>query len=243
MAQESRKIEWELTLDCNFSCSYCSNGRNQVLKTPVVAETDESKLYEFIKSLPSDIEIFCFGGEPTLHPKFDYIIQTLNELNKLYVLQTNLSTNKNLSNVKALQVSIHPQSKHTEILKRCIRYKPRRVDIMCINAENSVELYNYYGKFLKNVYIAPIADFNTGNQEHLGCLKEFIKLKQQMPQICEPGDRAYKWLSMQTGESLTYNKPCIYKGVYTLYAPDLRAYNCSHRINCDVCPNKHCFLM
>lgn len=243
MAQKSKKIEWELTLECNFSCTYCSNGRNQVLKNPIAAETSEFKLYQFIETLPDGIEIFCFGGEPTLHPKFDFIIQTLNNLGKVYVVQTNLSTAKDLSNVKALQVSIHPQSKHSEILKRCIKYKPRRIDIMCINAENSMQLYNYYSKFLKNVYIAPIADFNTGNQEHLKCLEEFIKLKQQKPQICEPGDRAYKWLAMQTGESLTHNKPCIYKDSYILYSPDLKAYNCSHRIVCDVCPNKHCFLM
>lgn len=243
MVEKSRKIEWELTLECNFSCSYCSNGRNQVLKTPIAAETNESKLYQFIKELPNDIEIFCFGGEPTLHPKFDFIIQTLNDLNKLYVLQTNLSISKDLTKVKELQVSIHPQSKHSEILKRCIKYNPRRIDIMCIDGENSMELYNYYSKFLKNVYIAPISDFNTPNQNHLDCLKEFIRLKQLKPQICEPGDRAYKWLAMQMGDFTTLGKPCAYKGIYTLYSPDLKPYNCSHRLSCDICPNKHCFLM
>lgn len=234
------QIEWELTLECNFTCRYCTNGRNSCLKTPIKEATDEAVLEDFIRKLPDNTEIFLFGGEPVLHPKFDFIIGKLNEFKKKYVLQTNFSIDKDYSRVKNIQVSIHKQSNINDILKRCLKYKPRRIDIMFYN-KTSIEVYYKFKKYF-NTYIAPVSDFNT-EIKHLKLLNEYIALKEAKPQICEPSNRCYAWKAMLEGKYTTFNKPCLYKDFYILYAPDLKSYNCSHRINCDICPNQHCFLM
>ena len=83
------KVEWEVTLKCNYSCFYCTN-LDQSLNTV----TDKPQLKNFIKSLGEkypNVEVFVFGGEPFLHPHIDYIIECFNEFNVPFVIQTNLS--------------------------------------------------------------------------------------------------------------------------------------------------------
>ena len=87
-------VEWECILDCNYNCKYCTNGRNTVLDKPIKHIEDPVKIYNFLSMLKNnypDSELFLFGGEPFLHPKIDFIINTLNELNMKFVIQTNFS--------------------------------------------------------------------------------------------------------------------------------------------------------
>lgn len=244
--KKTKVIEWELTLDCNLRCAYCTNGRNDCLAAPIKTEIREDVLHKFISALPNDIEIFLFGGEPTLHPKFDFIIDTFNALSKNYVLQTNLTTNKDLSNVKAMQVSIHRSQLSESALKRIIlkilKYTPRRVDIMYTSKED-YDLYLKYKYLIPNLYVAPISDFNTPEITHLSALREYVKMKGEGLEGLEPGNRSIEWLKQLEGECSPKGKACPYAQTYLLYAPDLSSYNCSHRINTTTCPNRHCFMM
>lgn len=243
-------VEWECILDCNYSCEYCTNGRNSVLKNPIKCITDEKRLEEFIISLKKyNTEVFVFGGEPFLHPKIGFIIKTFNKFEIPFVIQTNFSLFKKIKEIKEdfiIQVSIHRlMIKDIKILKEQLKElqdKIRRIDIMY----DSLECISIYKdlKDLKNVYIAPIADFKTSKRTYLPKLIEFNKYKKLLKEInFEPHNRSLIWEDMFINGSKIKGKKCIYKDKYILFDPQFKSYNCSHRINCEICPNDACFIM
>lgn len=243
-------VEWECILDCNYSCKYCTNGRNSVLKNPIKCITDEKRLEEFIISLKKyNTEVFVFGGEPFLHPKIEFIIQTFNKFKIPFVIQTNFSLFKKIKEIKEdfiIQVSIHRlMIKDIKILKEQLKElqdKIRRIDIMY----DSLECISIYKdlKDLKNVYIAPIADFKTSERTYLPKLIEFNKYKKLLKEInFEPHNRSLIWEDMFINGSKLKGKKCIYREKYILFDPQFKSYNCSHRINCEICSNDACFIM
>ena len=243
-------VEWECILDCNYSCKYCTNGRNSVLKNPIKCITDEKRLEEFIYSLKKyNTEVFVFGGEPFLHPKIGFIIKTFNRFEIPFVIQTNFSLFKKIKSIKEdfiIQVSIHRlMIKDIKILKEQLKElqdKIRRIDIMYDSLE-CISIYKEL-KDLKNVYIAPIADFKTSERTYLPKLIEFNKYKKLLKEInFEPHNRSLIWEDMFINGSKIKGKKCIYKDKYILFDPQFKSYNCSHRINCEICPNDACFIM
>lgn len=243
-------VEWECILDCNYSCEYCTNGRNSVLKNPIKCITDEKRLEEFIISLKKyNTEVFVFGGEPFLHPKIEFIIQTFNKFKIPFVIQTNFSLFKKIKEIKEdfiIQVSIHRlMIKDIKILKEQLKEKQdkiRRIDIMYDSLE-CISIYKEL-KDLKNVYIAPIADFKTSERTYLPKLIEFNKYKKLLKEInFEPHSRSLIWEDMFINGSKLKGKKCIYREKYILFDPQFKSYNCSHRINCEICPNDACFIM
>ena len=244
-------VEWECILDCNYSCKYCTNGRNSVLKNPIKCITDEKRLEEFIISLKKyNTEVFVFGGEPFLHPKIEFIINTFNKYNISFVIQTNFSQFKKMKELEKLtwicQVSIHrTMIQDFEILKSNLKElenKIRRIDIMYDSLE-CIKIYNYLKDF-KNVYIAPVADFKTPKRVFLPILKEFNLNKKLFKNInFEPGNRSFVWEDQFVKGSPFKGKRCFYLNRYLLFDPEFKSYNCSHRINCEICPNDACFLM
>lgn len=245
-----KMIEWELTLECNYRCSYCSNGRNECLKVPIATELDEDKITQKISEFPKGTEIFLFGGEPFLHPKIEFILQKLHEFGISYMVQTNFSkVNKIIEICKKfnpiIQVSIHREQikNHQKLIPDLLKVSNsiRRIDVM-FKADADILLAKKLKMFFECVYLTPVSDFNT-DKKHLESLKRFIEIKKLYPGLCENLNRAEVWLDMQNGKITTQNKKCLYKDTYRLIAPDLKEYNCSHRINCEICPNSHCFLM
>ena len=67
---------WEITDQCNLNCSYCYYKPSHSKDF-----TKELKLQNFIlkkiSTIPNEINISILGGEPTLHPNFYEIIETL----------------------------------------------------------------------------------------------------------------------------------------------------------------------
>lgn len=245
--------EWELTLDCNYKCLYCTNGRNDCLKTPIKPVLDENILENHIKNLP--VWTFLFGGEPFLHPKIEFILKTMEKYNKDFVIQTNFTQFDTIEKckyylTKKIQVSYHntqiknPEETFKKLLyfKQCIK----RIDIMFLSL-NDVQVYNKLSKFFDNVYLVPVCDFDINSQKENKTIRKgletFCELKKSNPGICEKTNRSFVWLDMLNKKYSTKNKKCLYKEYYKLYAPDLKSYNCSHRINTEICPNDMCFLM
>lgn len=251
-------VEWEIILDCNYRCEYCTNGRNDLFKPPIKYITDENILYSFIKTLngkyPND-ELFVFGGEPFLHPKIRFIIETLNSFNQPFMIQTNFSQIKIINSLNDLdfimQLSIHPtQIKDIDFIINNIKNnysKIRKIDVMFY--KGAFEIYKKLEPLFKDkLYMAPVAGFigssgvipvNDINE----WLRRFNILKKSSNINFEKGDRSYKWEKIMKGEIITKGSKCIYKDKYILFDPQLNSYNCSHRIKCDICPNKACFLM
>ena len=250
-------LEYECTLKCNYRCDYCTNGRNECLKTPFqeASETDVVKFLTKISQTYSD-ELFIFGGEPFLAKNIRIILKTLNELKYPYVVQTNFSCYniidecfKNLSTVpRCLQISIHSEfikdwNKLITYIKKYQSYI-RNIDVM-YSSKNTLKDYRLLYKHFKDlVHIAPVADFKTSRKKYRYVLYEFNKFKRILSNFnFESGERSFKWEEQMKGLWTPKGKPCMYKDRYILFAPDLSKYTCSHRLNADVCPNDSCFLM
>ena len=135
-------VEWELTLQCNYNCKYCNSLDSSIM--PVV---EEQQLFEFIKKVSTNYpktEIFLFGGEPFLHPKINFIINTFLALKHPFVVQTNFSS----FSVKKIQkitkpfpinISIHPdECKISDVLNNLKKIKAdgkisiKNIDVICI---------------------------------------------------------------------------------------------------------------
>ena len=279
-------VEWELTLDCQNHCLYCTNGTNDCLikqnKEPIKPETREDVLYDFIVQLNKkypNVNIFLFGGEPSLHPRFEFIIKTLNKLRQPYTIQTNFQNPKLLKilentqisptgeKLRNVQVSVH----RTQIrninsyFKKLLKYKKfiKRIDIMYTNIYDE-KLYDKWHKFFTDasIQLTPVSYFETPSFKDsvlkakiLKSLKSYCEVHRLRSHKCEKSYRCYFWVDMLEGKISTKGKECLYYNDsrtsntntnvfdYVLFDPNLKQYNCSHRLNTKICPNESCFLM
>ena len=260
-------VEWELTLNCNYNCAYCGRKHKKHKKKEV---TDRKILEHFISNVLTkfdykDADLFCFGGEPTLHPEFAFIVHTLRDYNIPFVIQTNLSDIStevfmSLDIPLTLQVSFH----HSQVkdIKQFInnvnrvqhKHLIRRIDIMFEGSHILKDYFILRKAINKHIYIqiAPIGNFLTYG--YTQALLEFNKLKRNMKHIPfettyinyygKHMDKTFLWEKFHLGQETTFNKPCLYKGKYVLFDPTLQSYTCSYGTGSyDVCPFRMCFLM
>lgn len=247
------KVEWEVTLKCNYSCFYCTN-LDQSLNTV----TDKSQLKKFIKSLGEkypNVEIFVFGGEPFLHPNIDYIIECFNEFNIPFVIQTNFSKKsvaviKRIKQPFKIQVSIHPSEVKIEHLPFLFEtdVEIRVIDVM-YSSRQAIKYYFKVKELAKNVqhiFLTPVADFGDGFSQKL--LEDYNKLRYN-PSYNKFIDfeQVKHWNKYRSELWENFNpkgKPCIYNGEYFLYGPNLELYNCCYREKHNgICNHEKCFLM
>lgn len=67
-----------LILSCNLSCEYCINALSGgLVKKKVISHIDWSNMLNRLE-LPTGVPITLQGGEPTLHPEFYQIINSIN---------------------------------------------------------------------------------------------------------------------------------------------------------------------
>jgi len=247
--------EWELVSYCNYKCFYCSLPK---IKT----ETDINKLKNFMDNLRKDLELFCFGGEPFLHPKIKFIINYLKKINQPFVFQSNLSL-KSLDIIKknnlknfTLQGSIHPTELSIKNLRKTInnliilikknKIKLRRIDVM-YSCNESIQYYqiliNSELNKNTNIYLIPISGF----YENDSCYwtKKYIELK---------NNKKYSWINFEEGNRIdiwylqcqnklkTKGRICPYN--YILYDSMLNKYDCCYRENTQgICQHDRCFWM
>jgi organic radical activating enzyme len=247
------QVEWEVTMKCNYSCTYCTN-----LDKSIYPVQDRETIRNFIKMLSETypgVEVFVFGGEPFVHPDIEYIIQCFNELNVPFVIQTNLSPYsisviKEITQPFTMQASIHPTELSLEDLDELLRNPPanvRRFDIM-YSQENALYYYFKVKEISEHTYLTPITDFGDGVSDNI--LRKFNQLKNDphINRIVQFEDekrlgqsRSEMWADIKFS---TKGKPCLYKDKYFLYGPNLEMYNCCYRIKTDgTCPKNKCFLM
>lgn len=241
-------VEWELTMLCNYNCTYCTN-----LNPSIKPETNKDVIEEFIymlgKTYPG-VEIFLFGGEPFLHKHIAFIISKLNQYKIPFVIQTNLS-NKSLKVINGiddefiLQVSIHPTQIPLDDINIPSTLNIRVIDVMYTGRE----AINYYMKVKQqsdNVYLTPVADFGDGVSDVV--LKDYniIRKNPAWQKIInfEKVNRLNTARSELWEHYSPRGKPCLYNEKYFLYAPNLQLFNCCHRKNhTGICNHNKCFLM
>jgi MoaA/NifB/PqqE/SkfB family radical SAM enzyme len=153
--KEYNYISAFLTLKCNYSCTYCINGKSDSLKRKR-HELGTDLWIEGLNRLEikNDLAITIGGGEPTLHPGFYKI---MNELNHPVDLLTNLSfdVQEFISSVdhrkmfrsstpsyKSIRVSYHPKfMNRTELVLKCEALQDAgfNIGIFPINYPDNVE--------------------------------------------------------------------------------------------------------
>lgn len=122
-------FEWYLVDFCNYKCSYCNAIDKNV--TTFSKETSPSKyklVLQRLRMLKVAFEVDLYGGEPTLHPDFLFILDELSNMPncKLVEIKTNLS--RPLHFLKQifkhpkikLAASYHAEYYSEEFLKKCI---------------------------------------------------------------------------------------------------------------------------
>jgi organic radical activating enzyme len=252
-------VEWECTLNCNYRCYYCGNGRNDMLPCVIPHEPDKEKIFRFLDGILDEFpesELFVFGGEPFLHPFIGEIIAYMNEIKLQYIIQTNFSQPEIIKSILekedfTIQVSLH-RMQIQDIMGlynsiRELQHIIKRIDIM-FDGAGCLPLYGEVLRVLddkKKLYMAPIADFNLDGvcNQHL---YEFNRLKKgvygKVYQF-ESGNRSYVWEEQMRGNISYKGKTCLYKNRYVLFDPSLKRYKCNYRQNNEICPNDQCFLM
>jgi len=249
------KVEWEITLKCNFSCRYCTN-----LDLTLPQVSNRESIRSFIKHLGETypgVEIFVFGGEPFVHPDIDYIIQCFNELAVPFIIQTNFSKKsvavmKRIQHPFKIQISIHPTEVRLDQLPQLFETQAdiRTVDVM-FTGKQAVEYYFSVQRLVNkdvNLFLTPVTDFGDGVSNL--ALLEYNRLKRnpnyqkfiRFEEVKKLGtDRSDLWIDEQF---TTKGKPCLYNGKYFLYGPNLELYNCCYREKHDgMCNHDKCFLM
>jgi MoaA/NifB/PqqE/SkfB family radical SAM enzyme len=68
--QSSVKIEWNLGKRCNYDCSYCPS----LIHDNSSPHTDINILKAAVDKLPDNTRLSFTGGEPTVHPNFEELI-------------------------------------------------------------------------------------------------------------------------------------------------------------------------
>ena len=249
-------IEWELTSKCNYKCNYCSLPN-------IKAEADHSKLNFFIKETLEpykDQEIFCFGGEPFLHPEISFIVDMLYKYNRKFIIQTNMSKKSvdvmlKLTHDLHLQVSIHPTEVSIEnVIQDLTRlqtvHEISKIDVMYTGLES----FKYYQKISKiyngELTLLPITGFyETGSCELTYEFNKYRNSPYSKFINFEPykiGDRYRSdiWEDYCSGKLSTFGEVCKYKDDYILYDSSLNLYNCCYRENIETfCTHTKCFLM
>lgn len=85
-----------LTNWCNYKCPYCFGMDRMVPRVAQAAMSDETFLgiLDWLALTHYDKPIHLMGGEPTLHPKFEWIVDTLLERDYPITIFSNLATEK-----------------------------------------------------------------------------------------------------------------------------------------------------
>lgn len=70
-------VEFDILNLCNLNCWYCYN--HEIYDTKIIVSKQKLDLiFKRFRNSKHDIQLDILGGEPTLHPKFDYIMNLVN---------------------------------------------------------------------------------------------------------------------------------------------------------------------
>ena len=124
--QNSVKIEWNLGKRCNYNCSYCPEEihDNTSLHTDIeILKSTVDKL----KSLGKPIRISFTGGEPTVHPKFEELVNYCKNQGVSWISITTNGTRKEewYSNLRVDQIvfSMHMEYEYRRVLNTIVNVK------------------------------------------------------------------------------------------------------------------------
>jgi hypothetical protein len=129
---------WFLVDWCNYNCSYCCTGGAQSETFSKAKSPSKYRLVlQRLSRIETEFEMDLYGGEPTLHPEFNFILAELAAMPncKLIEIKTNLSRSLNFFNKVyehdkiRISASYHAEYYDQTFVDKCIALKDR--DFYC----------------------------------------------------------------------------------------------------------------
>jgi MoaA/NifB/PqqE/SkfB family radical SAM enzyme len=126
--QNKVKIEWNLGKRCNYDCGYCPS----VIHDNSSPHTDIDILKAVVDKLPSNARISFTGGEPTVHPNFEELVQYCVHKDIKWI---NVTTNGTRSPIYYFKLpvnhivfSLHFEKDWKRVLETILRYAASDVE-------------------------------------------------------------------------------------------------------------------
>jgi MoaA/NifB/PqqE/SkfB family radical SAM enzyme len=91
--QNSIKVEWNLGKRCNYDCTYCPASIHDNVSEHTDIETLKSTV-DKLMSLGKPVRISFTGGEPTVHPRFEELVNYCKHVGVTWVSVTTNGTRK-----------------------------------------------------------------------------------------------------------------------------------------------------
>jgi len=245
-------VSWEVTMECNYSCYYCTNLDKSI--KPIPKEDIEPFIISIKERFPTE-EVFVFGGEPFVHPHIEYIIQTFNKHKVDYVIQTNLSKKSvhvmnRITDPFKINISIHPTEAAMAQVVNCFERIPPNVSVSTVDVmyigKKSIDYYMAIRKFVPEVtYLTPVGDFGDGVSDNL--LVEYNEMRHNIAWNhtinFEQVEQLGRYRSVVWGDKdfSLKGKDCLLVDNY-YYSASLECNDCIYRENNNgVCPHDKCF--
>lgn len=136
------KIEWNMGKRCNFNCSYCDEWTHDNSSPHMSFEVAKRTIDKIVDKLPGKkFKINLTGGEPTVNPDFERILDYMYERGIQVGVTTNGSRTadfykRNVHKLASIIFSYHMEYHKREVLP-----------------ESIVDLYNYTKKLDKHVHL------------------------------------------------------------------------------------------
>lgn len=194
-------IDWTLNTLCTYHCSYCPSilhrGTN-VLKSKL---QDPEIIYNFLCKLRQQLQgrsvhIFINGGEPTISPSLETIINFCSEAQWCAYVNTNGSRSldwwqENAKKIYKITISYHPETVIDEEIFEKVKYISTQTNVGVFTLmyppfwNKAVNAYEIF-KSMDNVTIAPSRVFkreNYSNDESYEYTSEQINWLQENSQV------------------------------------------------------------
>jgi organic radical activating enzyme len=129
---------WFLVDWCNYNCSYCCTGGAQ---SEVFSKAKSPSKYRLVLQrlarIDTDFEMDLYGGEPTLHPEFNFILSQLAAIDKCKLIEVKTNLSRSLAFFNRIyehdkiriSASYHAEYYDQTFIDKCIALKDK--DFYC----------------------------------------------------------------------------------------------------------------
>lgn len=145
-------IQFTVSNDCNYSCKYCPPQLNSGSTPLISTETYINFFTNLIKDNPEIMEydkrfVGLTGGEPTIYPGIEDIIDFFQKNNFNIVLDTNGSAKidfweKNLSKINITNLSVHPRYANFKHILEIVKLGIEKKSVVKIGVIMDIEYWN-----------------------------------------------------------------------------------------------------
>lgn len=121
-------INWVLNSICTYHCTYCPDSLHRGTNTIIDKTRDKEILQNFLLKLKNEVKertvhIFLSGGEPTINPHFEFLVDTFNQYGWYCHINTNGTRTlawwkEHAAKLYKVTLSYHPESADEEIFEK-----------------------------------------------------------------------------------------------------------------------------